>query len=219
MRWHRPWDVVLGVLLVSGAGQARAATQPSRDRYAVAEEPSEFEEHEDGRVRIRHGLELQGVLTGGLLPKLFGGADAAWTIGGDTFQLRLGASVITSGRFEVGAASVRNTVGFGFADLCAKRNAAVHRVRMCIGGEAGGWRHDWSPDDRGRAFTQHFAGTLKGDYRYAFTSRFGILIGVGVSVPVVGPIFHGVDHRGAVVPMVFPGPIAGTLRMGLSWGG
>ena len=88
---------------------------------------------------------------------------------------------------------------------------------MCIGGQGGAMFHRWRDmNEPHHGATPWFAGTLGGDYRYAITERVGVLFGVGVVVPVVGPYFTGRNNDGVASPLIFPGPVAGTLTLGTS---
>jgi hypothetical protein len=165
-----------------------------------------------------HGIDLQGVVTTQLLPNTFFGIDAAYVVGNETFQVRAGARVTGARGFELGEGKVANALEVGQLDVCAAKSVFRHRIRMCAGGQAGAMQHRWiGIDPPGRKITPYVAGTLKGDYRYAFTPRFGLLAGVGVSVPVVGPYFRGHDALGRPGPMLFPGPVAGTMTLGVSF--
>jgi len=127
--------------------------------------------------------------------------------------------VLGAASFRLASNEVSNLLAYGLLDACAGKKTREHRIRMCIGGELGGWKHYWS--GYGQADTehsQHVAGTLKGDYRYAFTRNFGLLLGVGMSIPAVGPQFRGRDSFGRTTPVLVPGPIAGTLRIGGTFG-
>jgi hypothetical protein len=61
------------------------------------------------------------------------------------------------------------------------------------------------------------AGTLKADYRLGLTDRVGVMFGVGVTVPVVGPSFRGQDQMGRPTPLIIPGPVGGFITLGTSF--
>ena len=164
-------------------------------------------------------LETNAMVTREMIPTSFLGLDAAIVIGNDTFGLRAGGAFLGAASFRLAANEISNILAYGMLDACASKSVAVHRVRMCLGGELGGWKHFWSgygkPD---RLESMHVAGTLKGDYRYRFTRNFGLLLGVGLSIPAVGPQFRGHDRVGRPTPVLVPGPVAATLRIGGSFG-
>lgn len=164
-------------------------------------------------------LEANAVVTRELVPSSFLGFDAALVLGNDSFGLRAGGALMGAPSFRLAANEISNVLAYGLLDGCVSKNVRVHRVRMCLGGEVGGWKHFWTgygkPD---RVTSMHVAGTLKGDYRYRFTRNFGLLLGVGLSVPTVGPQFRGHDPIGRPTPVLVPGPVAGTLRIGGSFG-
>ncbi|MGH1346534.1 MAG: hypothetical protein ACRBN8_33520 [Nannocystales bacterium] len=159
------------------------------------------------------------MVTRELIPTTFLGVDAALAFGNDTFALRAGGALLGAASFRLAADKVSNLLAYGMLDACASKKTREHRIRMCFGGEAGGWKHFWSGDRPADAqYSHHIAGTLKGDYRYAFTRNFGLLLGVGMSIPAVGPQFRGRDALGRRTPVLVPGPIAGTLRIGGTFG-
>lgn len=175
-------------------------------------------------TRRRHpnrfvALEVNGSVTREMIPSSFLGVDAALAFGNRTFALRAGGSVQGAPSFRLASNKVTNVLAYGLLDACASKNTRQHRVRMCLGGELGGWKHFWSGNGSlDQAQSLHVAGTLKGDYRYAFTRNFGLLLGVGLSVPAVGPQFRGRDSANRPTPLLIPGPIAATLRVGASFG-
>jgi len=159
------------------------------------------------------------VVTRELVPSSFLGVDAALAIGNDSFGLRAGGGLLGAPSFRLAANEISNVLAYGLLDACASKNVQVHRVRMCMGGELGGWKHIWDGyGEPGRTESLHVAGTLKGDYRYRFTPKFGLLFGVGLSIPAVGPQFRGRSEAGSPSPVLVPGPVAGTLRIGASFG-
>ena len=164
-------------------------------------------------------FEAQGMITGEMLPKVFLGVDGALAFGNDTFNLRLGAGATGARPLRIGAAEVSNLLTYGLADVCAGKTTYRHRVRMCLGGEAGVWSHFWRgfQEPPGKRRSPHIAGTLKGDYQYMFTDHLGMLLGAGVSIPVIGPEFQGRDELGRSQPQIIPGPVAGTARIGVTY--
>lgn len=163
-------------------------------------------------------IEIQPLVIAELLPKPTFGVDIAYSVGTETFQARIGAIFAGSPAFALGPGSVANVMQFGQLDLCAAKGVFQHRIRMCVGGQAGAWQHIWRGfSNPGRTLSPWVAGTLRGDYLYSFTERFGLMFGVGVSVPVVGPSFRGVDDYGVRSPVIIPGPVAGSLSVGTSF--
>ena len=176
------------------------------------------ERDDDERGQKLQAIELQAQGMAEMMPRPFFGFDGAYVIGNETFSARLGGQLMGSPAVRMGVGEVSNVLYSGMLDLCASKGVTHHRIRMCLGGEAGTWQHFWrgfsSPK---RDFTAHVAGTLKGDYQFSINRRFGVLFGAGVSIPVVGPIFRGEDQYGHPTPLVFPGPVAGSLRIGASF--
>ena len=164
------------------------------------------------------GVDVSALVTTELLPSNMFGIDVAYAVGNETFQARFGA-VIAGGRaFDVGAGRVSNAMQAAQLDLCAAKGVVRHRIRMCVGGQAGAMQHRWLDVNPGRKLTPYAAGTLRGDYRYSFTPRVGLLFGVGVSVPMVGPRFIVRDDLGQRSgQQILPGPIAGTMTLGASF--
>jgi hypothetical protein len=160
-------------------------------------------------------VEVHGLITGEMVPKPFFGLDAAYAIGTENFFLRAGGGFMGAPAFRLAQTVVANTMQYGLLDVCAGKSVQVHRIRMCIGGEAGAWRHIWKSSQRPtRDWTPHIAGTLKADYTYQVGEHLGVVLGVGVSIPVIGPSFQGRDQYDRPSPLVIPGPVAGTLRLG-----
>lgn len=175
------------------------------------------------RARASRGrffaLETNAMVTREMIPSSFLGVDAALAFGTKAFALRAGGAFLGAPSFRLGSNEISNILAYGMLDACASKNVREHRVRMCLGGELGGWKHKWrgfgTPD---RVESMHVAGTLKGDYRYRFTRNFGLLLGVGISIPAVGPQFRGRDPSGRPTPVLVPGPVTGTFRFGGSFG-
>jgi hypothetical protein len=164
-------------------------------------------------------IDVAALVTTELLPTTFFGVEAAYAVGNEAFQVRLGGMVAGGRAFDLGAGSrVSNAMQAGQVDLCAAKGVLRHRIRMCVGGQAGAMQHRWIDVRPGRKITPYVAGTLRGDYRYSFTPRVGLIFGVGISVPVVGPRFvmrDQLDVRSG--PDILPGPIAGTMTLGASF--
>jgi hypothetical protein len=174
---------------------------------------------DEDRPRPRYqGIDVSALVSHQLLPTNFFGLEAAYAVGNETFQARLGA-VVSGGRaFDVGAGRVSNAMQVGQVDLCAARGVLRHRIRMCAGAQAGAMQHRWLDVRPGRKLTPYAAGVLRGDYRFSFTPRVGLLLGVGVSVPFVGPRFLVRDELGRRPGQdIFPGPIAATMTLGASF--
>ncbi len=195
------------------------ASAAGPDSAAPAPTPTvqtERTRHKRGRL---FSVEANAVVTREMVPTTFLGFDAALAFGNDTFALRAGGALLGAASFRLASNEVSNLLAYGLLDACASKKTREHRIRMCVGGELGGWKHYWTgygqPD---RQSSQHIAGTLKGDYRYAFTRNFGLLLGVGLTIPAVGPQFRGHDPDGRPTPLLVPGPIAGTLRIGGTFG-
>ncbi len=157
------------------------------------------------------------MLTTQLLPHTFFGGEAAYVIGTEGFQARFGAKLSGGRPFALSQGRIGNVLTTGELDLCGAKTVLRHRVRMCVGGEAGVMAHRWIGFDRpGRSATPYAAGGLKGDYRYSVTDKLGILFGVGASVPVLGPQFVGENSAG-LSTIIFPGPVTGMLTLGVSF--
>lgn len=168
--------------------------------------------------RVMHTVEVQGVAAAQLLPHTHFGGEAAWVIGSDTFSARFGAQVLGGRAFKLGGGKIGNTLAVGTLDACGSRQVFRHRVRMCVGGQGGVMAHDWDGYGRpGRKATPWVAGALKGDYRYSVTERLGLMFGVGVTLPLIGPEFRATDARGHESPLVFPGPVTGMLTLGATF--
>jgi hypothetical protein len=188
--------------------------------WAGAAGPSGADGADDPQPTARRGpaytaLEVQGLVTGEMIPKPFFGLDAAFAIGSESFFLRAGGAFAGAPAFKLSLTEVANTLQYGLVDVCAGKSVYRHRIRMCLGGEAGVWRHIWKSSQRAqRDYTPHVAGSLKADYTYEITRRFGVLFGVGVSIPIIGPSFQGRDQFDRPSPLVIPGPVAGSIRLG-----
>lgn len=168
--------------------------------------------------RIKHEVEVQGVVSAQLLPHTYFGGDAAWVMGGDTFSARFGVQALAGRAFRLGGGKIGNTLAVGTLDACGSRQVFRHRVRMCVGGQGGAMVHDWEGYGRpGRRATPWVAGALKGDYRYSVSERLGLMFGVGVTLPLIGPEFRATDSRGRESALVFPGPVTGMLTLGASF--
>jgi hypothetical protein len=171
-----------------------------------------------GRLIPYRAVEVQGLVITQLLPRPGFGVDGAFVLGTSVFQLRLGALLAGSPGFRLGSGKIANILGAGQVDMCVAKNVVQHQIRMCMGGQGGAMAHRWIDFPRpGRDVTPWAAGTLKADYRLALGERFGILGGVGVIVPVVGPSFRASDELGAPSPLILPGPVAGFVSLGTSW--
>jgi len=172
-------------------------------------------DEETDRPPPYQAIDLQGAVMTHLLPHTYFGADAAYVIGTDRFMARFGAQVYGGRAFELGAGKIGNTLAVGSLDACGAKTVLRHRVRLCVGGQAGVMAHRWSGFDRpGRKATPYVAGALKGDYTVSLTQRFGVSFGVSVSVPVIGPEFRAQDEFGRYSPLVFPGPVTGLITLG-----
>jgi hypothetical protein len=186
--------------------------------WAAAADASSRPSGAEGSARRRPAytaVEVQGLVTGEMVPKPFFGLDAAFAIGSETFYLRAGGAFAGAPAFRLAQTEVANMLQYGFVDACAGKSVQRHRIRMCFGGEAGAWRHIWkSSQRRHRNFTPHVAGALKADYTYEITQHLGLVFGVGVSIPIIGPSFQGRDQYGRPSQLVIPGPVAGSLRLG-----
>ena len=219
MRWWTASSLALATLactLVAPA-TARASTPVVTASPSVAGPAEPQIRRKRDRVR---GLELQGLGMAQLLPRAGFGGDVAFVFGHPNFQARLGAMVVGVPGFRLGEGTVANLLQVGTLDACAAKQVLSHQVRMCLGGQAGGMAHLWKNMDRpGKPMTPWVAGTLKGDYQVFITKRVGIIGGVGMVVPLVGPLFSALDRYGSRSALVFPGPIAGYLSLGtaLRW--
>ena len=218
MRWWTVSSPVLAALacLLAAPAPAQAAT-PTATPVVTASTPTQPQpELRRKRPRVR-AVELQGLAMTQLLPRPGFGGDVAFVFGHPNFQVRMGAMVVGVPAFKVGVGSVTNLLQAGTLDLCAAKRVLHHQIRMCMGGQAGGMAHRWKGfENPGRPMTVWASGTLKGDYQVFVTKRIGIIGGVGMVIPFVGPTFGGIDHYGSRTPMVFPGPIAGFLSLGTS---
>jgi hypothetical protein len=172
----------------------------------------------DRPSRLQHTIEAQAVTATQLLPRTHFGAEGAYVLGTETFSARFGAQVLGGRAFELGDGKIGNVLSVFTLDGCGARQVFRHRVRMCVGGQAGVMSHQWYGYDRpGRKGTPWVAGVLRGDYRYSVTERLGLMFGVGVTLPVVGPEFRATDANGHISPLVFPGPVTGMLTFGASF--
>ncbi|MBL8944242.1 MAG: hypothetical protein JNK45_13880 [Myxococcales bacterium] len=168
--------------------------------------------------RLQHTLEVQGVAATQLLPHTHFGGEAAYVLGTETFSARFGGQVLGGRAFELGDGKIGNVLSVFTLDGCGSRQVFRHRVRMCVGGQGGAMVHQWHDYDRpGRKATPWVAGVLRGDYRYSVTERLGLMFGVGVTLPVVGPEFRATSANGRVSPLVFPGPVTGMLTFGATF--
>ena len=164
-------------------------------------------------------FEVHGILTGQMMPRPFFGFDGAYAIGNEYFQARIGAGINGSPAWKnSGDLSVSNIIYSGLLDVCATKSVVIHRVRMCVGGEGGFWQHFWSGESyrEQKRISPHVAGTMKADYQYSITRRIGVILGAGVSIPVIGPSFQGRDQYDRPTTLTIPGPIAGHIRLGAS---
>lgn len=169
------------------------------------------------RRPAHRSIEVQALTYAQMLPRHMFGVDAAWVLGTEQFQLRVGAVVAAARPFDIGAYEVTNVMEAGQLDVCAAKQVQRHRIRMCIGGQGGAWQHRWEGQRVEWDVTPWAAGTLESDYRIEVSRRVGILFGVGVTVPVVGPQFQGNDELGRSSPLVFVGPVAGSLTLGAAF--
>jgi hypothetical protein len=168
--------------------------------------------------RIHHTIEGEGVVATQLLPHAYFGGDAAYVIGNDTFGARFGGLVLGGRPFALGEGKIGNVLAVATLDGCGSRQVFRHRVRMCVGAQGGAMAHHWIGYDRpGRKATPWVAGALRGDYRYSVTERVGVMFGVSVSLPVIGPEFRARDSSGTESPLVFPGPVTGMLTLGATF--
>lgn len=158
-----------------------------------------------------------GVMTH-LLPNTYFGGDVAFVIGTTRFMARFGAQAFGGKAFDLGMGTIGNTLATASLDACGAKAVLRHRVRICVGGQAGAMIHRWNGYDRpGRRSTPYVAGVLKGDYTVSITKVFGLMFGVSVGVPVVGPEFRAQEENGQWTPLVFPGPVTGLLTLGASF--
>jgi len=163
-------------------------------------------------------IDLQAGVMTRLFPHTQFGFDGAFVIGTERFMARFGAQVYGGRAFELGVGKIGNTLAVGSLDACGAKTVLRHRVRICVGGQAGVMAHRWIGFERpGRRATPYVAGALKGDYMVSLTERFGLMFGVSVTVPVVGPEFRAEDENGRLSPLVFPGPVTGILTLGASF--
>lgn len=221
----RSWCFALAAslctLLLPGlAGATDTATDGQT--AAPTEAEAEAESPTEPRVRLlrpdrpkMRALELQGLGMAELLPRPAGGGDLAFAFGHPNFQVRVGVMALGVPPFRVGQGEVSNTLTTGTLDLCAAKRVQRHQIRMCLGGQLGAMFHRWKGlPTPGTRLTPWGAGTLKGDYQVMLTKRFGIIGGVGVVLPVLGPRFRGQTAAGSYSPVIFPGPMSGFLSLG-----
>lgn len=169
------------------------------------------------RERVR-ALEVQAVGMTQVLPRPGFGGDLAFAFGLPNFQARVGALFVGVPAFQVGEGEIANALTAATLDLCAAKPVLRHQIRMCLGGQGGVMNHIWKGYEvPGRRSTPWAAGTLRGDYQLKITDHFGVMGGVGVVIPIVGPSFTGQDAFGSPTPMVFPGPMAGFLSLGTTF--
>lgn len=188
----------LGALLMSWSGSAQADDGP--------------------RAKPYRAIDLQAGVMTHLFPRTMFGADAAFVIGTERFMARFGAQVYGGRAFDLGVGKIGNTLAVGSLDACGAKTVLRHRVRICVGGQAGVLAHRWIGYDRpGRRATPFVAGGLKGDYTLSLTERFALMFGVNIIVPVIGPEFRAEDAKGRLSPLVFPGPVTGILTVGGSF--
>ena len=192
-----------------------AAFAADTDEADASEEDTGRRKRNPDRIRA---IEVQAVGMTQLLPRPSGGGDIAFSFGFPAFQARVGMQILGVPPFAVGEAQVANTLGAATLDLCAAKKVLRHQIRMCVGGQGGGMLHRWIDAERaGRRATPWGAGTRKGDYQLELTDHIGIIGGVGVVMPLLGPTFRGRDSQGSPTPQVFPGPMAGFLSLGTSF--
>lgn len=220
MRW---WTVsslaVVALACTVGAPSLAGAAEPTT---VVATTPTTEPEPTSPpprrkRPRVR-AIEAQALAMTQVLPRPGFGVDLAFVFGHPNFQARLGGMVVGVPGFELGQGEVANLLQAGQLDVCAAKQVFRHQIRMCMGGQAGGMAHFWKGYERpGRSMTVWAAGTLKGDYQLQLTEHFGVIGGVGMVLPVVGPSFRAYGVYGTPTPMVFPGPMAGYLSLGTTF--
>jgi hypothetical protein len=218
MRWWTASCLSLATLacvVAYSPAPAQASTPPGIATASPSATPPEPQVRRK-RDRVR-ALELQGLGMTQLLPRPGVGGDVAFAFGHPNFQARVGMMVVGVPPFRLGVGEVANVLQVGTLDMCAAKRVLNHQIRMCMGGQAGGMAHRWKGFEHpGRPMTVWAAGTLKGDYQVFITKRVGIIGGVGMVIPFVGPTFGGTDRYGSRTPLVFPGPIAGFLSLGTS---
>jgi hypothetical protein len=217
MRWWTASCLALATLacvVALSPAPARASTPPGITTASPSAPAQPQVRQRRDRVRA---IELQGLGMTQLLPRPGVGADVAFVFGHPNFQARVGMMVVGVPPFRLGVGEVANVLQVGTLDMCAAKRVLNHQIRMCMGGQAGGMAHRWKGFEHpGRPMTVWASGTLKGDYQVFLTKRLGIIGGVGMVIPFVGPTFTALDRYGSRAPMVFPGPIAGFLSLGTS---
>jgi hypothetical protein len=203
-------------LVVAGIGAASLTFGAAVFWPKVAHADEEGMERAIGK-RYR-AIDLQAGVMTHLFPHAQFGFDGAFVIGTERFMARFGAQAYGGRAFELGAGKIGNTLVVGSLDACGAKTVLRHRVRLCVGGQGGIMAHRWIGFDKpGRRATPYVAGALKGDYTVSLTERFGLMFGVSVAVPVVGPEFRAEDEHGRLSPLVFPGPVTGILTLGASF--
>lgn len=224
MRWWTMSSVALATLacMLAAPATAQASTPsvpaaPGAATASTSEPAPTPPPPRRKRERVR-ALEVQGMAMTQLLPRPGFGADVAFVFGVPNFQARLGVAAVGVPAFRLGEGEVGNLLQVGTLDACAAKRVLNHQVRMCMGGQAGGMAHRWKGYERpGRPMTAWVAGSLKADYQVFITERVGVIGGVGMVIPVVGPTFRAQDAYGSYTPLVFPGPIAAFLSLGTSF--
>ncbi len=202
---------------LAAVAAAPASAETSSPTAVAPVEPTAPRTRQRRADRVR-AIEVQGVVMTQLLPRAGFGGDVAYVFGFPGFQVRAGAQIVGVPSFRLGEGEVANVLQAGTLDLCAAKQVLRHQIRMCVGGQGGGMAHRWKGYERpGRKMTAWAAGTLRGDYQLTLTDHFGVIGGVGVVLPVVGPAFRAVDSYGSYSPMVFPGPMAGFISLGTSF--
>ncbi|MEX1364146.1 MAG: hypothetical protein AB1Z98_13545 [Nannocystaceae bacterium] len=201
---------------VASAAEPEAATLASSTEAGPTARQARIERRKQ-RDRIR-ALEVQAVGMTQLLPRPGGGADIAFAFGHPNFQARVGMLVVGVPSFRLGEGDVSNALGAGTVDVCAAKGVLRHQIRMCMGGQLGAIAHRWKGYEvPGKRATPWGAGVLKADYQVGITDHFGVVGGVGVVIPVLGPVFRARDAFGSPTPQIFPGPMAGFLSLGTTF--
>lgn len=225
MRWSTATCFALSALVGTLVAPTPAAAAPSSTAAApTAAAPTTAAPTAAAQPQLRHrrdrvrAFEVQGLAMTQLLPRAGFGGDLAFVFGHPNFQARVGAMVVGVPSIHLGEGSLGNVLHTGTLDLCAAKQVLTHQVRMCIGGQAGGMSHRWKGYDRpGNPISVWAAGTLKGDYQVKLTKHFGVIGGVGMVIPVAGPVLQVLDKHGSSSSLVFPGPIAGFLSLGTTF--
>jgi hypothetical protein len=186
---------------------------------ALALVPALASADDDTQPRPRYtAVDVQGIVMTHLFPHAYFGGDAAFVIGSERFMARFGAQVSGGRAFKLGDGKIGNTLAVASLDACGAKTVQRHRIRLCVGAQGGVMAHRWIGYDRpGRRATPYVAGVLKGDYTISITRAFGLMFGVSVSVPVVGPEFRARDRFGHDSNLVFPGPVTGLISLGAAF--